>query len=154
MIKKTLSGKIGIVIGFIIAILLIINQSIPIKEEIKYETWLSFVGLGMILSVVIGGMVSGFIIENYVIKRYAKKWQIWGGIAGSILISPLSLYYGITFSPMGGYLGIIFMSLGLGNYGYFIGICITIVIVIVIVECLGAIIGAALGGLIQKVLHR
>lgn len=154
MLKRIVTNKVGIIIGFIIAVLLMIYHVLPIKNEIRYEKWLSLVGLGMILSVVIGGMVSGYIVENFFIKKYLKIGQIWGGIAGSVLISPYAIYYGIVTSPMGGYLGIMFLSLGLGNHGYFLGICIAIALVIIIVECLGAIVGAALGGLIQKVIQR
>ncbi len=154
MLKRILINKIGIIVGFLIAVLLIIYHLLPVKKEIRYENWLSFVGIGMILSEIIGGMISGYVVENFFIKKYAIIGQFWGGIAGSILIAPYAEYYGIVTSPMGGYLGIIFLSLGLGNYGYFLGICIAIALVIIIVECLGAIVGAALGGLIQKVIHK
>ncbi len=111
-------------------------------------------GLLTITGVILGGALSGFIIENYLKSRSMKVGKIWGGLIGGILISPLALVDGIAFGTMGiGYGELLGNMIGMGQGGIYIGLFVSIVLVMVIVECAGAGIGALLGSLIQIVIQ-
>ncbi|MEW6657341.1 MAG: hypothetical protein AB1424_01645 [Thermodesulfobacteriota bacterium] len=155
MLKTILTNKAGIITGFIIAFLLLSYNILPEKDEVRRATWLSAIGLSMIFAVLIGGIISGFIVEKYVINKSTKAGQTWGGIAGSVLISPLSIYYGIASSSLGVVVGaMVSSSFGIGYYGVYIGIFISIASFIIITECIGAITGAFIGAFLQNIIER
>ncbi|MEW6296045.1 MAG: hypothetical protein AB1467_07225 [Candidatus Diapherotrites archaeon] len=151
MLRNIIAYKSGIVIGFIIAFFLVCYQILSMKHQNRNDMLSSVGGIGLIVSVIIAGMVSGYIIENFIIKKYVQIGQIWGAIVGSILISPLSLYYGIIFGTVGGGIGYMLTSnIGLKYLGVYIGIFIAILLTIIIIECIGAIIGSIIGSFIQS----
>ena len=138
-----------------IACLLVSYYIIPVKDEIRRGMWLSGIGLLMISAVLFGGMISGFVIEKNILNKSTKIGQTWGGIAASILISPLSLYYGMASSPLG--LWVWYWhphGLGIGHYVGYIGIFIAVTIFIIIIECIAAVIGFFLGSLLQNLIQR
>lgn len=141
----------GFIIGFVIAILLIFYHLFSLQTHIRHDLLLSIGGWLMIMGVIIGGVASGFIIDNYFICKLTKKGGIWGCISGSILIAPLSLYIGIIFASIGGGIG---ESIGrrteIGQVGAYIGIFIGIIFFIIIIEVIGALIGTGLGFLRKK----
>ncbi len=146
---------IGIIIGLIISCLLVIYQLIPLKQQSRHDMLASLGGIGMIFSVLLAGMISGYIVENYFIKKYTQIGPKCGAIVGSMLIAPLSLYYGIIMGTIGGGIGSLFSSsFGLKAHGVYIGIFMAILISIIIIECIGAIIGSAIGSFIQNIVQK
>jgi hypothetical protein len=101
-------------------------------------------------------MSSGFVVEHYIIRKATNLGPIWGGITGSILITPLSLYYGIIPAMFGAMWANVFLTkLGLGGFpGISIALAIVYALWIIIIEYIGAIIGFALGFLVQKLVQR
>jgi hypothetical protein len=154
MLRKYFSNKIGLIIGLIVAIILQYYYNMQVRTDIRLQMLTSFFGIVIILSEVISFMISGYIIENYFVKKYNGLWKKSGAIAGSILMAPLSLHYAIIFGTLGGSIGYRFLSIFLGKYGIPLGIAIVIILFIIFAECLCAIIGAALGSFLQRIITR
>lgn len=153
--KKFFINKKGIVIGVIIAVLLISYHIFSTPAHRRGDTFLSAFGLLMILGVIFGGALSGLIIEKYLRARLLKVGRLWGGLIGSILISPLALVSGVAFSTVGiGYGELLGSMIGMRQIGIYVGLFVTIVLVVIIVECAGAGIGAFSGSFIQSVVQR
>jgi hypothetical protein len=86
-----LMSKKGLVVGVVITVLLVSYPifSTPINRRV--DTFLSGYGLLMTLGLIVGGILSGFIIEYYLGAGSVKVGRTWGGIIGSMLDLTTSL---------------------------------------------------------------
>ena len=145
----------GIVIGVIVAILLTSYGVFSTAAHRRVDTFLSGLGLVMILGVIIGGALSGFIIEIFLRTRRMTVGRLWGGIIGSILISPIAVEAGIAFGTMSSGYGVALGNLiGMREAGIYFVIFVFTVLVESFVACGGAGIGAYSGSFIQIVIQR
>lgn len=146
MIKDKIVNMIGLKVGAIIAFLLTCYHLFLMPSHGRQEFLTSLGGWLMISGVLLGGAISGFIIETAIIYKLTRTGSIWGCIIGSILISPLSMYLGIILSTISGGMGEnLGRKIGIEDFGIRIGIFIGIILFIVVVELIGALIGAVLG---------
>ena len=127
---------------------------VPIQKNLDIN--LSEGKVLMSSAVILGGAISGLIIEKYLRTRFTKLGGIWGGTIGGILISPIALFFGITF---GGTIGVSYGSLmgselGNCNIGSYAGAFTAISSVIIFIEFISAVICAILGMFLQSLLHR
>jgi hypothetical protein len=157
MLRKVLQNKMGIIIGTSIAVLLVFFHIFSSRSQDKWEL-LSAVDLSMNLGVIIGGAISGFIVEHYFVHRFSKMGIIIGSVVGSISISPLAVYYGIIFGGLSGmaFLGFLMGFVEIKNVKEivaFIGMFFGIAVVVVIVESVGAVIGSVIGFLVERLLN-
>ena len=155
MIKNIMNHYTGVLIGFIIACILITYYSIPIKNGQIRTSLFSIITITSTAGVLIGGIISGYIIENYFCHIFLRKGQRWGGIIGSILISPSSLFYATITGTLGLGMGFTLFSLHvIGKCLPLIGLFSTIVAVIVICESIGFLIGSVVGLFVQNIFHK
>jgi len=148
-------NKRGILIGFAIAVLLVAYHMFPMTAQYRCEMLSSTLGLSMILGEIFGGAMSGFIIGKYLSAPFTKSGKIWGGIIGSILISPMAFVTGVASGTMSIGLGTMAGSLiGMRQVGIYGVLFIVIILVIILVECAGAGIGAFLGSFTQSLFQR
>lgn len=155
MEKDKIMKKRGLIVGAIIASLFIGYYlfSMPLLDRQDF-LW-SIGGLLMISGVLLGGALSGLIIENYLVHKSTRMGTILGCIIGSIIISPLSLYFGIIFSTISGGMGEnLGHKIGIGEVGSHMGIFIGIIFFIIIIEFMGALIGMGLGFLLESLIRR
>ncbi len=90
MLQKIISNKLGLILGFAIACLWLSYSIFPIKDWNKfYNIYVSGGSFAFALAVVIGFMISGYIVEHCITTKCKKTEQTWGTIVGYILISPV-----------------------------------------------------------------
>lgn len=156
MVKNYLKNKKGIIIGSTIAILLLCYHSIPFSLQDIQKRWLNVLGLLMTLNLILGGAISGFIVENCFIHKLTKKGSIIGCITGSVLISPLSFYSSAVMGCIlvGDWIPFFVSKIGMGKSGSILVLFIGIILVIIIVESIGAMIGTALGFLGENLVRQ
>lgn len=148
-------NKKGVVIGVIIAILLTSYHVFSTAAHRRVDTFLSGFGLVMTLGVIMGGALSGLIIEIFLRTRRMTVGRLWGGIIGSILISPMAVVAGIAFGTMSGGYGVALGSLiGMHEVGIYVVLFVFTMLVESFVACGGAGIGAYSGSFIQIVIQR
>lgn len=142
--------------GSVIAILLICYHMFSMPAIARQEMLWSIVGITIFFGLFLGGVVSGFIVENYFIHKLTNQGSIIGCIIGSILISPLSVYIAIIFGAYGGGgLGdIIGDKIGMNKFGFLIGMFIGSMLTVIIVESIGAAIGTYLGIFGNKLMQK
>lgn len=152
MPKQIFFDKIGFLIGFAIAALLNFYDIFSTAPQRRADTFLSTFGLFMILGEIVGGAVSGFIVEKYLRARLSKGGNIWGGIIGAVLISPVALEDGVAFGTMSavGYGELLGRLIGMRQVGIYGVLCVGIILVIIIAEFISAVIGAFLGSLAEN----
>lgn len=155
MPKKMFFDKMGILIGFAIAVLLNFYDIFSTAPQRRADTFLSTFGLVMILGTILGGAMSGFIVEKYLRARFTRGGNIWGGIIGAILISPVALEGGVAFGTMSvDYGELLGRLIGMRQFGIYGVLCVGIILVIIIEEFISAVIGAFLGSLAQSLFQR
>jgi hypothetical protein len=147
-------NKKGIVIGVIMAFTIISYHTFSTPAHLRVNTFLSDVGLVMTLGVIMGGALSGFIIEIFLRTKLMTIGRLWGGIIGSILISPMAVVAGIAFGTMSLGYGVSLDNLiGMHQVGVYVVLFVFIVLVETFVACGGAGIGAFSGSFIQYVIQ-
>jgi hypothetical protein len=145
----------ALIIGVIIGVLLLSYGIFTTPASERWDTFLSGPGLLMSLGVLCGAALSALIVEKYLRLEKGNVGGIWGSIIGSILISPLALFFGIGSSPMGiGYGEVLGGIIGMRQTGSYVGLFVVIIMMIILVESAGVGIGAFLGSLIQSVIWR
>ncbi len=154
MLKLINQYRTGIILGFINTSLLLLLAYLifPLPDHIEYHHFFSAGSVVMLSAFFTGSMASGLIINYYFIIKSPARVQCHGAIAGSILISPLSFYGGLFFSEISMIIGILLAG-DMSIINYFV-IFIGHVLGITFFECVGAIIGFALGSFLQKLLQR
>ena len=134
---------IALGIGATVAIVLLYFNSNSFKTEEKFTAGFFVIAGG----VLIGGMVSGFIIDKLLINSSGEAGRTVGTILGGLIVSPLSFYCSIILGTLGGGIG---SSIGrivrFEQLGINIGILVSIVIVFALCETIAAKVGGALGG--------
>jgi hypothetical protein len=145
----------AVIIGVILGVILISYEIFTTPASGRWDTFFSGPGLLMSLGVLCGAAFSALIVEKYLRLKKGKVGRIWGGIIGSILISPLALVFGIVFSPLGiGYGELLGGMIGMSQIGSYVGLFVAIILMVILVESAGVGIGAFLGSLIQSVIWR
>lgn len=162
-----LKSNTGVVIGTIISLILVLwflfyssSSSYPLLPDYNVNSIL-FYFFSMCFPVILGGAITGFIIEKALIKRYIshrqffanhKKESVTGCIVGGIVFYPISVFLGIIGGgPLGAIIGSgIGDKINIGNIGYTIGIGVGIVIVIILVTSIGSIVGMFMGLVIDS----
>ncbi len=139
----------GPIIGIFIAILLVGYQVLSYRNLKRIGD--SEFEIILVIGILVGGAVSGLIIQKFIARRAQTTGRIVGCIAGATLISPLSLFWAVISGSLGGGIGEqLFSRIGKGDKGIYFGILCSTIIVIVIWEFIGAVVGAKIGSLIRR----
>jgi hypothetical protein len=105
----------------------------------------------MVVPVVFGGAVSGFLVERYIRYVFSRRGSVWGAVIGSVLVSPFALHYGVLLGTLGGGLGeTLGERLGVGEAGVYGGVGLSVVTTIVVIEPVGAAVGGSIGSLTES----
>ncbi len=158
MLKKIISNKLGLILGAVIACLLVFYLFLLFAKGGDQEKLLTAcLWYQIIMSIVIGGIISGFIVDRYIIRKSHNRWQTWGVILGATIIIPFTFKFDMLLGyVVGGLLigGIIQYIFGLGDETIYICMRIGFAVAIILVECFGAILGSILGDIGQRIVKR
>ena len=161
--------KIGLLVGTVVSTMVVLYFLLspsrgPLFHGHSGSDILFFV-ISTILPALLGGAISGSVIEKFIVRKYIFKRQFLldhktgcmiGSTMGGVLFYPASAFLGVVFgSTFGGGIGsAIGTKIGIGNSVIPIGIALGMLIVIVLVTVIGALISLFVGFTLHTIVRQ
>lgn len=168
--KNTFANtKVGLLVGTVMSAVVVLYVLLspsrgPVFRGHSGSDILFFV-ISTIFPALLGGAISGSIIELFIVRKYIFRRQflldcktgcIIGSIVGGLVSYPVGAFLGVVFGSMfgGGIGSVIGTKIGMENSSIPIGIALGMLTVIVLITVIGALISLFVGFTLHTIVRQ